>query len=202
MKCLPSQILVCGMLLSGTLFSQVTTAAPIDPKDIGELVKRGTIKFDPTRRVTVTLSEGQTYTVDPVSTGISGQRFAAIPQSPPTVTAAAAGGVPRPPPPPLPPRPWPPLPSPDHGGKPPPKPPGPGIPRPTPPKPKSLIQQDAEAGMIVGRLQTDGINGPDGSLTPGSYTIALTTYEGKAIAVLVDSEGKYVLSSTNFFLLD
>lgn len=169
----------------------------IDPKEIANLVQHGAITFDPERRIIVNLSEGGSFIIDPVKPRDK-ERYIQISSLQETTIKPLQVG-PRPPPPPLPPRPWPPLPSPDHGGKPPPKPPPPGVPKPTP---KSLVQNYADTGVIVGRLKTDGLDGPNGSLAKGVYTVILTVYEGHPIAALIDANGNYVLSTSNIFFLD
>jgi len=173
----------------------------IDAGAVATLVKNGTITFDPNHSVTVTMASGS-YTIETVKAA-PGQRYLALDQ-----LKLTAGPPSFPNPPPLPPRPMPPIPGPDHGGPPPTKPPTPGTPPPTgfpkPPKPppRSLIEQYADAGAVVGRLKTDGVSYPGGTLAKGTYTILLSSYAGAPVALLIDSDGHYVASSTNFFLVD
>lgn len=208
-KLVPLALLLAFMTLGS--HAQDTSPSRIDPREIAKLVEGGLVKFDPDRAIVVTLETGESYTIEPVHTADQ-SRYLRIPEN---SFKALQGPGRLPPLPPLPPRPWPPLPSPDHGGKPPPKPPTPGVPVPVPPKPPqtppkpppkpqsmSLVEESAGAGVIVGRLTTEGISSANGSLAKGSYTIVLTTYNGKPFAALIDSQGNYVLSSTNFFLVD
>ena len=190
----------CGILCLTGLGD--VRAETIDPQEVANRVKRGELRFDAKRQIVVTLEENQTYTIVPVFPEPEHRYVSA------TMFSASQSGPPgHPLPPPLPPRPWPPIPGPDHGGTPPPKPPKPGVPNPTPPKPsppnpKNLIQEYSDSGVIVGRLQTDGVKTDQGSLAKGAYTTVLTKFQGKPVAALIDESGNYVLSSSNFFLVD
>jgi hypothetical protein len=63
------------------------------------------------------------------------------------------------------------------------------------------LEEYGETGMIVGRLQTKGIDTGTWSLPEGSYTILLTSSAGKPVATLIDQEGKYVMASDNVFFV-
>jgi hypothetical protein len=188
-------------------------AQNIDPKSVADLVRNGAIKFTSKGTITVWLDEHQSYSISPVAAGEKNHVFRPISEEVTALMTGPGGGKPPPPPPPpKPPRPV------NHGGpKPPmPIPPGPHNskppkPQPRPPKPRamvnaegekasgSLLQQLAEEGVVVGKLETEGVSQSNWKLAKGAYTIILTTSDGTAVAALVNAAGEFVITFDNVF---
>jgi len=174
-------------IVSTSLFGQ-----ELDPKAIAKLVGDGTIKFSSKGSTIIWLDEKQYYSIEPVVAD-KGDTYRTASEVSVAVKSAGLPSPPRPPPPP------------PHDSKPPrpvPIPPRPPGPRPSDHRPprKSLAQL-AEQGTVVGRLETGGISQPDLKLAKGSYTIALTTYEGKPVATLINASGEYVITFDEVFFL-
>jgi hypothetical protein len=198
-------------------------AQAVNPRVVAKIVADGKVKFSSTKSTTIWLDSKQKYSIYPVTVESNeSHEYMATTQAADQIQTAQAAessrsdkkslsagvaqsapsfqGGPHPPPPP-PPRPPPPV---NHGGpRPPlPVPPRPSNRRPTPQPPAKFTAELAAEGAIVGRLVTDGISQSNWKLPKGTYTIVLVPFEGKPVAALVNTEGKYVASLDNIFLLD
>lgn len=177
-----NRLFVVALLMLGS----PVWAEGLDPEKLAAAVKKGDYQFNEKLRLTLTLANGQTYTITPVH---------------PDHTYPMAPGVPIPPPPP-PPR---------NGRPPPPKPPSPP-PRPPPspipptnerpPKPpRSLIEEFARlGGSVVASVETEGLTGDGWTVPKGRYTLVLMMVDDKPCAVWVSEAGKYVISSDNVYM--
>ena len=65
----------------------------------------------------------------------------------------------------------------------------------------SLLQQLAEEGVVVGKLETEGISQSNWKLAKGSYTIVLTTLDGLPVATLVNAAGEFVITFDNVLFI-
>jgi hypothetical protein len=219
MKTAILRILVLAMFAA--VSAERLLAQQIDPKGVAKLVTEGRIKFSPKSKITIWLDENQNYSISPVVADNETHTYRT--QSEFAVLLAGPQGPPRPPPPKPPPpinhtgpRPPAPIPPGPHNSRPPkppptlPKPP-PTLPKP-PPKPKTelgeqgvaadLLYQLAEQGVIVGRLETEGISQKNWKLAKGAYTIVLTLLEDKPVATLVNSNGEFVVTFDNIFFVN